>query len=39
MEFNIFDSSERTIKCVLKYDTSPYKCDYELLEIGKNTRL
>ena len=32
---NIFNHSERVIKCVEKYDTSPYKGDYELLEIGK----
>lgn len=35
MDFDIFNSSERIIKCVRKYDTSPYPCDYELLEIGK----
>lgn len=35
MDFDIFNSSERIIKCVRKYDTSPYSCDYELLEIGK----
>ena len=32
---DIFNHSERVIKCVEKYDTSPYKGDYELLEIGK----
>ena len=35
MKFDIFNSSERIVKCVEKYDTSPYSCDYELLEIGK----
>ena len=35
---DIFDGSERIVKCVKKYDTSPYSCDYELLEIaGKYT--
>ena len=35
MRFDISNSSERIVKCVEKYDTSPYSCDYELLEIGK----
>lgn len=35
MDFDIFNSSERIIKCVGKYDTSPYSCDYEFLEVGK----
>ena len=35
---DIFDGSERIVKCVRKYDTSPYSGDYELLEIaGKYT--
>ena len=32
---DIFNNKERKVKCVRKYDTSPYWCDYELLEIGK----
>ena len=32
---DIFNDSERIVKCVRKYDTSPYSCDYELLEVGK----
>ena len=28
MDFDIFNGSERIIKCVRKYDTSPYPCDY-----------
>lgn len=32
---DIFDGSERIVKCVRKYDTSPYSGDYELLEVGK----
>ena len=32
---DIFDNKERKIKCIDKYDTSPYSCDYELLEVGK----
>ena len=32
---NIFNDKERKIKCIDKYDTSPYGCDYELLEVGK----
>lgn len=32
---NIFDSKERKVVCTKKYDTSPYSCPYELLEIGK----
>lgn len=35
MDFDIFNSLERIVKCVKKYDTSPYSCDYELLEVGK----
>lgn len=34
-EFDISDCSARAVKCIDKYDTSPYSCDYELLEIGK----
>lgn len=33
--FDIWDNSERTVKCIAKYDTSPYVCDYKLLKIGK----
>lgn len=33
--FDIWDKSERTVKCIAKYDTNPYGCDYDLLEIGK----
>lgn len=32
---DIFDNKERKVKCVRKYDTSPYWCPYEKLEIGK----
>lgn len=32
---DIFNNKERKVKCVRKYDTSPYGCDYEDLEIGK----
>ena len=32
---DIFNNKERKIKCIDKYDTSPYDCDYELLEVGK----
>lgn len=32
---DIFNNEERKVKCVRKYDTSPYGCDYEDLEIGK----
>lgn len=32
---DIFNSKERKIVCTKKYDTSPYSCPYELLEIGK----
>lgn len=35
MRFDIWDNSERIVKCIAKYDTSPFGCDYELLEIGK----
>ena len=35
IRFDISNSSERIVKCVEKYDTPPYSCDYELLEIGK----
>ena len=34
--FDIFNRAERKVKCIAKYDTSPYGlCDYEVLEIGK----
>lgn len=32
---DIFNSKERKVICTKKYDTSPYSCPYELLEIGK----
>lgn len=32
---NIFNDKERKIKCIDKYDTSPYVCNYDLLEVGK----
>lgn len=32
---DIFNDKERKIKCIDKYDTSPYCCDYKLLEVGK----
>lgn len=32
---DIFNNKERKIKCIAKYDTSPYGCDYDLLEVGK----
>lgn len=32
---DIFNSKERKVVCTKKYDTSPYSCPYELLEIGK----
>ena len=32
---DIFNNNERKIRCVNKYDTSPYRCDYNLLEVGK----
>ena len=32
---DIFNNKERKVECVRKYDTSPYGCDYEELEIGK----
>lgn len=35
MDFDIFNSSERIVKCVEKHDTTPFSCDYELLEVGK----
>lgn len=36
---DIFNDKERKIKCIDKYDTSPYRCDYELLEVGKEYTL
>lgn len=35
MDFDIFNSSERIVKCVKKYDTPPHSGNYELLEVGK----
>lgn len=32
---DIFNGTKRIVKCVRKYDTSPYSGDYELLEVGK----
>ena len=32
---DIFNPKERKVVCTKKYDTSPYSCPYELLEIGK----
>ena len=35
---NIFNNN-RKVMCISKYDTSPYRCNYELLEIGKEYTL
>lgn len=35
VDMDIFNGQERKIRCIDKYDTSPYGCEYELLEVGK----
>lgn len=32
---NVRNHSRRKVVCTDKYDTSPFGCDYELLEVGK----
>ena len=32
---NISDNTKRKVRCRAKYDTSPFSCPFELLEIGK----
>ena len=39
MGIHLYDNNERKVRCVDKYDTTPYRCDYELLEIGKEYTL